>query len=118
MRSAALLIGACLLLAPAAWAQPTPVPVPAPRAKSAAPDALDNERRTLVGLFQKRVEAGSRALAADEQHVVPYSSHHVEVQHGDDFVEREGRMTDEIRRPDQPFFFTRKRNENQRFLGW
>jgi outer membrane lipoprotein-sorting protein len=35
MRSPALLISVCLLLAPSAWAQPTPVPVPTPKAKPA-----------------------------------------------------------------------------------
>jgi outer membrane lipoprotein-sorting protein len=37
MRSPALLIGACLLFAPAASAQPVPVPAPAPKTKSMPP---------------------------------------------------------------------------------
>ena len=37
MRSPALLIGACLLFAPVASAQPIPVPAPAPKAKSVPP---------------------------------------------------------------------------------
>src|SRR6266850_6857534 len=44
MRNPALLIGVCLLLAPAAWAQGVPPPTPAPKAKATVPPPAGTPR--------------------------------------------------------------------------
>ena len=75
------------------------------RPHSAASDALELQGRIDIGLAEDGVKILGGALAADVEGLLANAADHVEVDHGDDFVQRDGRMLDEILRSDQAFLF-------------
>ena len=67
-------------------------------------------------LARSLVKVGGGSVAADEDHVVSHSADHVEVEHRDDLVERNGWMGAEIHAAEQAALFAGESDEDDRAI--
>src|SRR3954465_5518435 len=72
----------------------------------------------LVGAVEERRKLGRRRDAVDNELIVAQSADHVEVDHCDGAVERQGTIRHEVLGPEKSHLLAAKGDEEERTPGW